>query len=617
MSDSAALLDLLDGDERADLAEALFGARAAAPAAFERLVADTPMSELLAQIIALRLPFLHMIDEVCRFLGSRDVRSRSTAQIVALPGTELRFDFGPQIRELVATGMSFSSLRKHAGEIEERAAAVVFRARFLSGIEPTAVTHDTPASAAFAKVLAARGMNSHLREKLGYSRPDGVLHLLGRESVREWHPADTAALREIVEAVASAGDLAARLSADKPDGVIGQVRNRLRRISNAAQEKHADAVPRTSKRRPYAKLQIDSGRKKLLLSAVDLLKERLFAASTAAEAETALADFMALGLWKHRWRIYELWTLVRLLLLFHRLGFDLDLSRRVENGVWSLRFANDKLPIATLRSSDTLLEVFYQLHDTTEFAGMPDIAVRRSTGEFVVVIDPKHGTSYSRSDVAAVAATYASTFQASLTMIHNYYAMPYQAETISTEPLSMIFSDVRPGGSTVAAWDAAIERAIPPEWIRRRRLVAAVVDVSDSMAAHAGSISAALVTRVRRAQSESLADASLVIFFSSTAQRTSKLLEVDDALEIAPMIGGGTDLMGAFQLALKTPEAAFGPFSVWLFSDGEDRFDVEEVARSLRERGAHLEVYESSLRPSGDSVLKQLADLTGGLYQKI
>ncbi len=61
---------------------------------------------------------------------------------------------------------------------------------------------------------------------------------------------------------------------------------------------------------------------------------------------------------------------------------------------------------------------------------MPDIALRKKDGEFLVILDPKHGTSYGRAVLADLAKRYARAFSSNLTVIHNFYPMTYTYEVV-------------------------------------------------------------------------------------------------------------------------------------------------------------------------------------------
>ena len=178
-------------------------------------------------------------------------------------------------------------------------------------------------------------------------------------------------------------------------------------------------------------------------------------------AKQDCSDFLPHGiLEKQRWRIYELWLLVHVLAALRDSGARLCLNG-VQDGVWALHYGRAEAPVATCHLGDMPLKVYYQLHSRSEDgADMPDIAVIGT--DTIVVIDPKHGRSYTRSKVQRVLTRYAASFSAALTAIVNYYPMrSYQFELTSQgDSRWLLASGIAPASVGVQRLDLLIRDAV-------------------------------------------------------------------------------------------------------------------------------------------------------------
>ncbi|PYQ30575.1 MAG: hypothetical protein DMF56_07125 [Acidobacteria bacterium] len=158
-------------------------------------------------------------------------------------------------------------------------------------------------------------------------------------------------------------------------------------------------------------------------------------------------DFLRTEFWPARWRVYELWLLVRLLGVLKGIGGRLQLFG-VDKGIWRVRYGHAEEPVARATFSAGEVDFYYQYwRDSAEGADMPDLVAAMRGGRPIAVIDPKHGRSYSRSRVQAVLTRYATQLDADLTAIVNYFPMrSYPFENVRTPMRSWILaSDVAPG----------------------------------------------------------------------------------------------------------------------------------------------------------------------------
>jgi hypothetical protein len=180
-----------------------------------------------------------------------------------------------------------------------------------------------------------------------------------------------------------------------------------------------------------------------------IAQARELAEETAAAERTqgGFRDFLRTDFWFQRWRIYELWVLTRVLRVLARVGGETQLLRS-EGGIWRLQYGRDASPVASAAFPNGRVDIFYQLFEgAQEGADMPDIALRDVTGDYVAVIDPKHGKSYRRNKVDDILRRYAMHFRAGLTAMVNYYPMPdydFSEHRIGARR-SLLASDIAPG----------------------------------------------------------------------------------------------------------------------------------------------------------------------------
>jgi hypothetical protein len=157
------------------------------------------------------------------------------------------------------------------------------------------------------------------------------------------------------------------------------------------------------------------------------------------------SDFLRTEFWKHRWRLYEIWLLVRVLTALRNAGGHLTLNG-VKDGVWSLQYGRAVAPVATCLVGESPLRIYYQFHVQAHGgADMPDIVVVGA--QPLIVLDPKHGLSYRRAEVQRVLMRYSASFAAKLTAIVNFYPIPsYPFETtLHSNKRWLLASGIIPG----------------------------------------------------------------------------------------------------------------------------------------------------------------------------
>jgi hypothetical protein len=219
----------------------------------------------------------------------------------------------------------------------------------------------------------------------------------------------------------------------------------------------------------------------------------------AHRAEGGFRDFLRTDFWFQRWRIYEIWVLVRILKALGDAGGRVAL-RDVDKAVWNLEYSRANRPVASCTFDEVDLDVYYQYFRqrdgdagmTDKSADMPDIAVfERERQTALIVIDPKHGKSFrlssrgvlstltqailgpilnlgkaavkKRKTVDQVLISYARIFDADLTAVVNYSLM---------DENQYRFEEVRRGRHR---W--LLASGVSPGSVALRRLELSVTDV--------------------------------------------------------------------------------------------------------------------------------------------
>ncbi len=367
-----------------------------------------------------------------------------------------------------------------------------------------------------------------------------------------------------------------------------------------------------------ARKTIDQATWQGLLEKTQLYKEAFFAACAFQKDASLLYDFLHLDIWRQSWRIYELWMLIHLLKLFTHLGFQIDIHERLIGDMWNLKFAKDDRPAALLRRKTLSLAVYYQLyaHDADQ-GDMPDIAIKKADGTFLLVFDPKYGIKYRRNKLVTVAKRYARSFSPELTVIHNFYPMTsYQYDVLSSTPRCLVTSDVRPHSSTAEKIDQEVFALFPAEWLIAEHTGIFIIDISGSTSSLRERIGLAVRKEFQDFLNRGIVDGSLILF-SDRVMDTIPFSQIQDVAEILKRpLEGGTDLARGIETAITALSEKEGRRTLLLFTDGEDRLDVLDLYHKLCMVKVHLQVYEA--RDTDMSTpLQELAEKCGGEYQRI
>jgi hypothetical protein len=270
-------------------------------------------------------------------------------------------------------------------------------------------------------------------------------------------------VRTVLALQAQIADISGRISntllGPALSSALAELEQRVRDLQAAMEDNEVDGE------RPNRTLATIAADFEAAASAVAWLAQR---ATEGRRAEAGLADFLRTDFWPYRWRVYELWLLVRVLRLLQTNGGRITLID-VENGVWTLPYSRSEVPVASCEIQGMHLDIYYQLYqkaqsETKAFAqqaDMPDIAVKRGDGTYLFVLDPKHGKTYSRLKVKRTLDRYLR-LGADVTAIVNYMDMPaYQFERIPVDRgIALLASDVAPQGRGITPLEKLLDESL-------------------------------------------------------------------------------------------------------------------------------------------------------------
>ncbi|HJT56623.1 MAG TPA: vWA domain-containing protein [Ktedonobacteraceae bacterium] len=612
------LLEMLDLDERKVLASeiGLTPPENLKDQAFVDSIAAFSATTLLQKIVRLRSPIIEMLKEVYQFLETEEARGRTTVRAVVLPGAkdDLQLLFNSSMEEAIAIALDrrimSSSIDMLEEQIQELKDIIIDHVESING---THVRYQTKMS---------RAMRSNRMDPMGrtMARQFDKHRTVYQRDDRERVQAYAIDFSEFVEKCdrlirESGGD--DRLPTQIFKTVLRELQEGMDLIESKLQDMNAGQPNGNDLGEPREEINEDEWQD--LLEKTQGLKEDIFASCRFQTNASLLCDFLNLDLWRERWRIYEPWMLTHLLQLFQHLGFTVDIGERVVNGLWNLKFTKDKKPVAMLRAQSVNLEVYYQLYSKeAEGGNMPDLAIKKEDGKYLIVLDPKYGESYGREELEKVGLRYANSkkFSPQLTVIHNFYTMPsYRYEVIQDSPRCLLVSNLRPGSTTTSAIDGEIIALIPHDWLPARKSVFLLVDVSGSIQKVQERIVQAVEKEFQKIRLVALPNSTLMLFSDRVDREIpfSEVRSIHDALNVS---GAGTDLTGGISAAIEKMKAMPMPRILLIFTDGEDSFDIAFIDHIIRSAEVQLRIYEAADLDK-PTLLQELARISGSEYKRI
>lgn len=632
----AELLEMLDLEERIMLANEL---HLTPPVklkdkVFLNNISNFSATTLLSAIVRLRRPFIQMLQDIYHFMEVKEASGRTTTRAVVLPSTrgELRLLFNPALKDVIATTLNSQIVSTSIDSLEKRARE--FRNLVISYMEDfhgSFVTEESEISRVWRMMKEANLENQYdpryrLHKQFISEKFDRRIHAYNPEDfkrVEKFHRELEEILDTLYRVTRGLGENN-WLPFQTTNGVLQDIKFALNSVQNKLGyieevNEYKEEVNSEVREEIYEDMW------EKLLEKMRILKEEIFTACNFQTSATAICDFLNLDIWHERWRIYEIWILTHILQLFENLGFKVDMSARMSNGVWNLKFTNDKYPIALLISDNAILKVYYQLFLKNDSIGnvkriesgaMPDIAVKKNDNEYLLVLDPKYGLTYNRSELIALAHRYADAFSADLTVIHNFYPMSYAKEVFSKNRRCLILSDIRPDSDALSKLDHDIISVVPDAWLPISDSIVILVDVSQSIQPVQNRITQAVDYELSHCLHHASPD-SVLIFFNDKIVKEILLSDVQNTNEaFIKFFVGGTNLAAALEIAIKKLIDMRGPRSLLFFTDGKDSFDIVPLSQKILSAGLRVWIYEAVDSDEATS-LQKLAQIIGGQYQRI
>ena len=176
------------------------------------------------------------------------------------------------------------------------------------------------------------------------------------------------------------------------------------------------------------------------------------------------ARFFTLPFWRERDRLYEVWVLVHFISLLQDQGMPVELF--VKQKEWRLSYNNASKPVAQIRGSDFMLEVWYQhkiKEDLQKFEDEPiepDLLfllrrARKRKLEPLILIECKERKDFSDREMKIWAAFCEVQYKAKLNIFCNYldYKSQKSIQLYRGMPLDIFCAQFRPSSSVVEMID--------------------------------------------------------------------------------------------------------------------------------------------------------------------
>lgn len=437
-----------------------------------------PAGRALAALSRRRLPLARMLSEVGRVTEAVEAQLRSSIEVISTDGGP-QIPCGRQARELAAVGIDPERLATVEKDLTARMADLERGLkRALEPLHRRMVTEATRAGSIHREAGKIRGPGGARQADFVASR------FLDKRRPRYPDGADRLA-EDLDEAVQ-------RLVSLVPDDAAASLRATVHQIANevGACVGQIGAFGTSS---AAGDVRSGSARRRVELwcAEAEVVANLLAAASQRAQDVDALVRFHTLGIWKHPWRIYEVWvlcwTIGHLLDLGATVAVDPD---RVDaEGVWRVNFSADSKPVCTARLGGADLPVYYQLFQEGSENAMPDIAVQVAGEGFALVTDPKRYARPRWKEFRSVADRYGDAFTPHVSAVVSYRGATREQEDLDAPEgqRRMVLTDVAPGSRTIrilgAAFDAALRSMLGADIVPLRCRMA-LLDCSGSTRGH-------------------------------------------------------------------------------------------------------------------------------------
>ena len=619
------LIQMLDLDERNDLAS-LLGinpAESLDDEDFQNQIIQFSATTLLSSILQIRRPFFSMIETVYAFLEKQEISSRTTGKVVLLNdfNEEISLNFNASLHELTVSALNKRSISKHRETIEESTEKlkkiVLAQIKKIKGSKVNVKSRKLDAR----KIVLAQYRND--------SRGGHSNGFHGRTQTM-FDPSDIKKInalmndfRDFIELFKTAIQTKGNIKTFSPEEILNRLEKTRKLLKTKLGEMNHYYVRPSDYKQSDLKREINENEWESLIESFRIFKEDLLA-NCDYEAETIeLGDFLNLHIWQERWRIYELWTLVYLINIFERQGFEVDVSSRIKNGKWDLKYTRDSKPIAVLSNGTVSLDVYYQLYSKGASSGdMPDIAIKLAD-DFLLIFDPKHGKTYPLGTLSETARRYAALAEtdrtstiSSLTVVHNFYPMSYKKEELDTVQRSLVMSDIRPNSPALADLEQEILLILPADWKRPTESIIILIDVSPSMVPSKPLVIEKAGEIFSTHHLNANAGSAVMMFADNVICKKSFDKIGDFNQDFSLYTGNGTNLQSAMSEAIDNLQGLPTPRRIFLFTDGDGLTDISTLIKKILKNDIFLEVWSINSLDEND-LLKELISKIRGSFLDI
>jgi hypothetical protein len=526
---------------------------------------------VLAAIVARRKPFVRMMSEVADVLAELNAHLSGNVQIVTLPDSsgQMRFAFGSQVRQYLALCADEEVFRDVVSDL-------------------------------YALLLQCRTCIDKAMEEcapqLVYVTPsmvpssDDVPYSVARRALRRprelFNPEDVTFFGEVRRMLGAISDIAERFAVELSETVpLSFFRRELCELTESVAEKAA-VMARQLDVDGSTWPQLAGADERAVLEQLRLLSEGLASVAKREKSFAGLVDFLSLEIWRQRWRLFEVWSLCRVVRVILARGGVVQASSRIKEGEWTLKYASDSQPCLEVLLNGTPLHLFYQLRRSSGGAAhMPDIALEMPGTGFILVADPKHGKSYTRSKMEKVCRRYRYAFKPVLSCVMNYFPGNEGWRNLDGHVGMVVATGMTPDSHTALLFSSAIDDALEQAWEQSRlprlsRHLMILFDVSLSTCEIRASMADDVVARIASA---TWTENSRLLPFADEVRDPLSLGSVTRDAQSLGECGESTRVTHAFDFALRKLHNCHGRREIWIYTDGEDALAADSVENALRD----------------------------------
>jgi hypothetical protein len=604
----ATVIALLDADEKKDLLKTL-------QIDEQALVERADPQWILQWLTVRRGPFIKMAAAFCGLLSTLEATVSGNIRWIVLHDgiRDLKVDFSPQLRRMVAGALSRCELAGEGMSLDERLQRLE---RTLCDLSKS--LRPGPVSRLSSTGKQMQDTASRLRPGPKRARYEQLARMYIRASV-EYHPVDAISLAGVVDRLEKLNVIWQRRP--RQSGPSPRDSQHIQRAADVARTKLREVRGRVAMEHPLPPRTGSEAAFTHCLMEIAAAETAVIASSAFEEATNDLVDFFHLELWRQRWRLYELWALARLVRHLQSRGARLLRTNRVDRGKWSLKLSNDTSPVLSLALGDVTLDIYYQLFEKRAGRGqMPDLLVRTTGGRDVLVIDPKHGLSFSRGDLRDVAECYAQTSSTVVSCVIDYFPREPQIDRVLHMPRCVVLYGVQPDHPMELALSREIDSAVQAlkegGTVRTEGVaVAALIDASRSTKTIRRRMINLAIAALSRVPFLEHASSTVMLFGGEVIGSASVEDFAQGALDTST-IADGTSFTAALKSGLEHVRRWSGPREVWMFTDGVGELTPRPAITQFRESGTTLRVWVIETTGS-TNVLRTFVDAVQGEYNLV